>query len=188
ERDHRIVAYKQAVASDPNREEPSGLFPQGGASLMGSAYNGCIPPRASQPGPPVYRYYPWSPAPALQPAWLFAATGITPSTSVPGIVGYELDQRTSASPPGTLLLGGAGGVPCMPETEPSPVHGTIAETSLYTAPSGALVFATGTLGWEYALTPVPQASPDAPTVPDPRIVTMTRNLLARVLAGGGQPG
>jgi hypothetical protein len=185
ERDHRIVAYKQAVASDPDREEPSGLFPQGGAPLMGSAYNGCITPRVSQPGPPVYRYYPWSPAPRLQPAWLFAGTGITPSMSVPGIVGYELDQRTSASPPGTLLLGGGGSVPCMPETEPSPVHGTIAETTLYTAPSGALVFATGTLGWEYALTPVPQASPDAPTAPDQRIVAMTRNLIARVLAGQG---
>jgi len=62
------------------------------------------------------------------------------------------------------------------------VHGTVAETTLYTAPSGALVFATGTLGWEYALEPVPQASPEAPTAPDPRIVAMTRNLLARALA------
>jgi hypothetical protein len=185
ERDHRIVAYKQSAASDPEREEPTGLFPQGGAPLMGSAYNGCITPRVSQPGPPVYRYYPWSPSPGLQPAWLFAGTGLTPGTSVPGIVGYELDQRTSATPPGTQLLGGGGPVPCMPETEPSPVHGTIAATTLYTALSGALVFATGTLGWEYALTPVPQASPDVPASPDPRIVAMTRNLLDRVLMGQG---
>jgi hypothetical protein len=71
----------------------------------------------------------------------------------------------------------------MPETEPSAVHGTVAETTLYTAASGALVFATGTLGWEYALEPVPQASPDALQVPDPRVVAMTRNLIARVLRG-----
>jgi hypothetical protein len=43
------------------------------------------------------------------------------------------------------------------------------------------VFATGTLGWEYGLSPVPQASPDAPTAPDPRVVAMTRNLLAHAL-------
>jgi hypothetical protein len=45
------------------------------------------------------------------------------------------------------------------------------------------VFSTGTLGWEYALSPVPQASPDAPRAPDPRVVAITRNLLRRVLDG-----
>jgi hypothetical protein len=73
----------------------------------------------------------------------------------------------------------------MPETEPSPIRGTAAETTLYSARSGALVFATGTLGWEYALSPVPQASPDAPPAPDPRVVALTRNVLARALARAG---
>jgi len=70
----------------------------------------------------------------------------------------------------------------MSAQEPSPVRGQSADSTLYTARSGALVFATGTLGWEYALAPVPQASPDAPLKPDPWVVAMTRNLLARVLA------
>ena len=100
--------------------------------------------------------------------------------SILGIVGYELDQRTPASPPGTEVVG-QGTAACGAETEPSPVHGTLAQSTLYTARSGALVFATGTLGWEYALSPVPQASPDVPLAPDPRVVAMTRNLLARVL-------
>jgi N,N-dimethylformamidase beta subunit-like protein len=185
ERDHRIIAYKQSVSSDPNPAQATGLFPLGGASLVGSAYNGCITPRVAQQGPPVYRYYAWTPSPALQPAWLFAGSGVSAASAIPGIVGYELDQRTAAAPQGTRVLGGAGGVPCMSETEPSPVRGSEAQTTLYTAPSGALVFATGTLGWEYALAPVPQASPDAPAAPDPRIVTITRNLLAHVLSGGG---
>ena len=47
---------------------------------------------------------------------------------------------------------------------------------------GAFVFATGTLGWLYALSPVPQASPDAPRAPDARVVAMTRNLLAHALS------
>ena len=89
--------------------------------------------------------------------------------------------RTAATPSGTRLIGTGAGVPCYSGDEPSPAHGTLAETTLYRARSGALVFATGTLGWEYALSPVPQASPDAPLRPDARVVAMTRNLLARVL-------
>ncbi len=184
EPDHVIVAYKEAASSDPDRAQPTGLFPLGGAPLTASAYNGCITPRLPVPGPPVYRYYPWAPSASLQPAWLFAGTGITASTIIPGIVGYELDQRSPASPQGAVTVGAGVGVPCMGEDEPSPIHGSEAQTTLYEAPSGALVFATGTLGWEYGLSPVPQASPDVPLAPDPRVVAMTRNVLARALAGG----
>jgi hypothetical protein len=182
EPDHRIVAYKEHVALDPDRADPTGLFPGGGASLVGSAYDGCITPRLAVPGPPVYRFYSWTPAPDLQPAWLFAGSGVSARTRIPGIVGYELDERTPLTPPGTLSIGTGAGVPCGSEAEPSPAHGALAQTTLYTARSGALVFATGTLGWLYALSPVPQASPDAPPAPDPRVVAITRNLLARVLA------
>jgi len=180
EADHRIVAYKELVAGDPDRADPSGLFPGGGAQLVGSAYDGCITPRLDVRGPPVYDYYPWRPAADLQPGWLFAGTGVTASTSIAGIAGYEFDERTALTPPGTLTVGSAT-APCQSETEPSPVRGVAAETTLYTARSGALVFATGTLGWEYALSSVPQASPSVPLAPDPRVVAMTRNLLAHVL-------
>jgi hypothetical protein len=179
--DHRIVAYKQFAARDPLQAQATGAFPLGGAQLVGSSYNGCITPRLRVPGPPMYRYYEWRPAASLRPVWLFAGTGITASTSIPGIVGYELDQRTPAAPGGTRVVGSSAEVRCMSEADPSPFHGTVAQTTLYTAASGAIVFATGTLGWLYALSPVPEASPDAPLAPDPRVVAMTRNLLARVL-------
>ncbi len=182
EADHVIVAYKEFVARDPDRSEPTGIFPLGGAPLVGSAYDGCITPRLPQLGPPVYRYYPWVPAHSLRPAWLFAHTGITASTRIPGIVGYELDQLTVSAPPGTRVVGTGTGVPCQSEAEPSPVRGYTAESTVYTARSGALVFATGTLGWLYGLSPVPQASPDAPRAPDPRVVAMTENVLARALS------
>jgi hypothetical protein len=135
----------------------------------------------------VYRYYDWYPTANLQPAWLFAHTGITTATRIRGIVGYELDQRTSQTPAGTRLIG-YGSAPCMAHRadEPGePVAGAgddLAETTLYTAPSGAIVFDTGTLGWELGLEPVPSASPDAPTAPNRYVVGMTRNLLAHVLA------
>jgi hypothetical protein len=185
EPDHVIVAYKEAASRDPDRAEPSGPFPLGGAQLVGSAYNGCITSRIPQAGPPVYRYHAWAPSPSMRPSWLFAGTAISASTRIPGIVGYELDQRTPAAPPGTMVLGTGSGVPCMGEGAISPVHGTEAQTTLYEAPSRALVFATGTLGWEYGLSPVPQASPDTPSAPDPRLVSITRNLLGRVLGTGG---
>jgi hypothetical protein len=181
---HVIVAYKQNAALDPDHRDPTGPFPDGGASLTGTAYAGCITPRLPRPGPPTYRYYSWHPAPGLDPRWLFAGTGMTASTTVPGIVGYELDELVPASPR-SIIVAGQGVAPCMhPEAgQPHPPAGPdLAQTTLYTARSGAIVFGTGTLGWELALEPVPSASPDAPRRPDPRVVRMTRNLLDRVLA------
>ncbi|HMD52434.1 MAG TPA: N,N-dimethylformamidase beta subunit family domain-containing protein [Solirubrobacteraceae bacterium] len=182
EPDHRIIAYKESAALDPDTAEPTGPFPLGGAPLTGSAYNGCITPRVPGPGPPTYLYYSWRPAPSLKPAWLFAGTGITAHTAIPGIVGYELDERTAATPPGTAVVGTGTGVPCGPGDDATPTVGNTAETTVYEASSGAIVFATGTLGWEYGVSPVPQAGPDVPLAPDPRVVAMTRNLLERVLA------
>ena len=183
---HSIVAYKEHAALDPHRSAPSGAFADRGARLTGSAYLGCITLRVQQPGPPTYRYSAWTPSTGLAPSWLFAGTGITASTQIDGIVGYELDQLTPSSPPGTRVLG-AGAASCMraAAAEPgAPILGpgdNLAQTTLYTTRSGALVFDTGTLGWELGLEPVPSASPDAPLAPDPRVVRMTRNLLAHVL-------
>jgi hypothetical protein len=185
-----IVAYKDHASQDRGRLGAAGIFPDRGARLSGSAYLGCITPRIPQPGPPAYRYYPWAPAPGLQPSWLFAHSGITPTTRIPGIVGYELDERTAFSPPGTRRVG-SGAAPCMRHVADTPgepvlaAGGDLAETTLYTAPSGATVFNSGTLGWELGLEPVCSASPDAPLVRDLRVVAMTRNLLAHVLSPRG---
>jgi hypothetical protein len=182
---HLIVSYKEHASSDPDQGQSTGLFPQGGAPITGSAYVGCITPRVSAPGPPTYTYYLWAPNPQLQPTWLFAGTGVHPETRIPGIQGYELDLRTPASPPGTSLVG-FGHATCMHPAVGEPVPGpgqNLGETTIYTAHSGALVFSTGTLGWELGLEPVPSASPDAPRAPDSRVVAMTRNLLSRMLSG-----
>ncbi len=185
---HVIIAYKERAALDPDRRSRTGVFPGRGAPLTGSAYLGCITPRVRRPGPPTYLYYAWSPSPSLRPRWLFADTGIRPGTRIAGIVGYELDRTTRLSPRGTRIVG-AGVARCGSAAdepgEPVPRAGDDrADTTLYTATSGALVFASGTLGWELGLESVPSASPDAPTAPDPRVVAMTRNVLARALAVG----
>jgi hypothetical protein len=161
-------------------------FRRRSAALTGSAYLGCITPRLPGPGPPTYHYYSWSPAPDLKPAWLFRDTGIRRDTTIRGIVGYELDARTSASPRTTRVIGG-GSAPCMSAGAFSSrdsvlaAGGNTAQSTLYMTRSGAIVFNTGTLGWELGLEPVPNASPDAPRAPDRRLVALTRNLLRHVL-------
>lgn len=185
--DHVLISYKEHAARDPDHGDRTGRFPGGGASLTGSAYLGCITPRLRRRGPPTYRYYAWTPARSLKPRWLFAHTGITASTRIGGIVGYELDMRTLGSPRRTRLVG-AGPAPCMGSQRGEPIPGPsqdMAETTLYTAPSGALVFNTGTLGWELGLEPVPSASPEAPRAPNRHLVAMTRNLLDHVLGMRG---
>jgi hypothetical protein len=183
---HVIVAYKEHASLDRNRSDPTGPFPDRGARLADSAFLGCASPRVQQPGPTTYRYYAWAPVPGLQPSWLFARTGVTAATRIPGIVGYELDERTPLTPPGTRLAGG-GTVPCAsfePHEPNEPVAGPgedRADTTIHTGRSGAIVFDTGTMGWELGLEPVPSASPDAPRASDPRVVAMTRNVIAHVL-------
>ena len=187
-RDHRIIAYKQFAARDPDRARADGAVPPRRRAARRAAPTTAASRRAwPWPGRPSTATTPGAPRPACSRAWLFAGTGVTAATRIPGIVGYELDQRTPATPPGTALVGDGTGVPCMAETRAlAGPRNAWPRRTLYTARSGALVFATGTLGWLYALSPVPQASPDVPRAPDPRVVAMTRNLLARVLGAAAR--
>lgn len=78
--------------------------------------------------------------------WVYANTGFTNGSSVPGIVGYEYDRvfDNGLTPAGLTVLSN------------SPVHGQEAgdshsNSSIYTAPSGARVFAAGTIEWSWGL-------------------------------------
>ncbi len=173
-----MISYKQNEAHDPNKTEPTGYFPFSGAPLTGSAYDGCITPRTKPTGPPIYRYYDWRPDRSLTPRWLFQDTGLTARSTVPGIAGYELDERDSFSPPNVTTVGESVGVSCRHIAH----VGSTGETTLFTAPSGSLVFAAGMLGWLYGLNPVPGATADVPSRPSKAIVQMTRNVLARALS------
>ncbi|MGI8549802.1 MAG: N,N-dimethylformamidase beta subunit family domain-containing protein, partial [Dehalococcoidia bacterium] len=80
--------------------------------------------------------------------WLFAGAWLRPGDKVPGLVGKEYDHSVNneASPKGLQIL------------SHSPVStnggsGTdgYAETTVYTAPSGAMVFGAGTVTWSWGL-------------------------------------
>jgi P pilus assembly chaperone PapD len=78
--------------------------------------------------------------------WVYAGTGFTEGTHVPGIVGYEYDRvwNNGLTPAGLTVL------------SDSPVTGqeigsSHANSSIYTAASGARVFAAGTIEWSWGL-------------------------------------
>lgn len=80
-------------------------------------------------------------------SWIYDNTGFVDGSSVPGIVGYEYDKmwNNGFSPPGLTILSN------------SPVNGCCggfssdANSTIYTAPSGARVFAAGTIQWSWGL-------------------------------------
>lgn len=81
-------------------------------------------------------------------SWIYAGTGFTDGSSVPGIVGYEYDRTfaNGATPAGLTVLSNSPVVGCCEGTGSS--H---AQSTLYTAASGAKVFAAGTIQWGWGL-------------------------------------
>jgi len=108
-------------------------------------------------------------------SWIYANTGFVEGSSVPGIVGYEYDKvwNNGFSPPGLTVVAN------------SPVHGccggfsSYANSTTYTAPSGARVFAAGTIQWSWGLSNVLGGNSYA----DPRIQQTTANILNNFITG-----
>jgi len=79
--------------------------------------------------------------------WVYAGTGWTDGTHVPKLVGYEYDHYfgDAQTPPNTTVLSSSPVV-----NSENGQHDT-ANSTVYTAPSGATVFAAGTIQWSWAL-------------------------------------
>jgi len=93
------------------------------------------------------------PVPAQRGHWVFAGTGIADGKTarLPGLGGYEVDRSwgddslyAKWSPPGLTVL---ARVPIVSSNGKK----TVTETTIYTAKSGAIVFATGTMQWSWGL-------------------------------------
>lgn len=76
-------------------------------------------------------------------SWVFEGTGVKNGDRLPGLLGYEVDRSSDHTPPGTSLLAHS----------PYPFRGNTrySDMVLYTAPSGSIVFATGTMQWSWGL-------------------------------------
>ncbi len=107
--------------------------------------------------------------------WVYAGTGFVNGSSVPGIVGYEYDKVFSngLTPAGITILGNS---PLAGET----AGNSVSNATLYTASSGARVFASGTIEWSWAL-----ANIQGNTFANAGIQTMTANILNNFIQGTG---
>jgi hypothetical protein len=98
--------------------------------------------------------------------WAFAGTGLKTGDHLTKVVGYEADRvAPDLAPPGIEILAAS------PFTATDPAIGvTVANMSIYRAPSGSWVFSAGTIVW-----PVSIRS-------EARVAAITTNVLARMLA------
>ncbi len=109
---------------------------------------------------------------AAAPDWMLMNTGLKAGDKLVGLLGYEVDRIAASSPPGTVTVA----------RSPYPHRGRTrySDATVYTASSGATVFATGTIQWSWGLDDF-----NAPELRLPRstpaVQQLTRNLLAKLL-------
>ncbi len=126
--------------------------------------------------------------------WLYEGTGLRDGDRLTNLVGQEYDTYFAQfAPSGTVVLA-QGPVDAVMQTAPgegdvpSPAIHT---ATMYTATSGATVFAAGTFQWSWAVDVFgPRAYRGFATPYDERVVRMTRNLFDRLgdgPASGGGP-
>jgi hypothetical protein len=100
--------------------------------------------------------------------WIYEGTGLQNGSTIPMLVGYEYDRvyDNGFTPPGLTILS---------HSPAPPVYGSYANSSIYTAPSGAMVFAAATNYWAYML--------DGNWIwqRDARVQRITTNILNRML-------
>jgi hypothetical protein len=120
--------------------------------------------------------------------WLYAGTGLRDGDRITNLVGQEYDTFFPAlAPPGTTILARSPVVPKLhAEAAPAlpsqqPLDDRMHTATIYTAESGATVFAAGTFQWSWALDAIGDRSWLGVVTPlDPRVARMTRNLLDRL--------
>ena len=110
--------------------------------------------------------------------WLYEHTGLRNGDALVNLVGQEYDTyNPTLAPPGTILLACSPVVPDHVDPDTPPFH----TATLYTAPSGATVFAAGTFQWSWALDDFGRRTWAGIRTPlDRRVGIMTANLFNRL--------
>ena len=79
--------------------------------------------------------------------WIYANTGLRMGDRLAGLLGYEVDRIHGTGPPGVELLARS------PYTRNDNGTTGYSDMTIYTASSGAMVFATGSIQWSWGLDP-----------------------------------
>ena len=106
------------------------------------------------------------------PDWICAGTGLHAGSVLKGMLGYEVDSIAPSSPAGIVALAS------------SPYSGCAdgdcrAHATYYTAPSGAGVFATGSMNWHWGLDGYDDGAHGNRETPE--VKTVTNNILKHFL-------
>jgi hypothetical protein len=101
--------------------------------------------------------------------WVFEGTGLVTGSRLPGLLGYEVDAITQFSPPNIVRLGHS------PFNDVNTGTVGYSDMTIYDAPSGAHVFAAGTMQWPWGL----DSWNEGVDKVHPGVQQMTRNLLRR---------
>ena len=109
------------------------------------------------------------------PDWLLKKTGLKKGDKLPGLLGYEVDRMFGNAPKNIVRVAHS----------PYPYGGgtRYADMTIYTADSGAKVFATGSMQWGWGLDDY-NAPQLRPPVLNAGAQQITRNVLAKLLSCG----
>jgi hypothetical protein len=106
--------------------------------------------------------------------WLFAGTGLQNGQHLADVVGSEYDEYDPSAPgPGNVEVLAHSPLRCQGKAD-------FSDATYYSAPSGAAVFASGTIAWIAHLDPT--CAPGT-SCPGPALIRITQNLLAAFGAG-----
>ena len=143
----------------PVNRPPSALLGEGG-----------VIPDAGQVSPPAaWRI-------AASRSWVFAGANVHDGTAIPGLVGYEYDRVVPGMPrPAGLTV-----------IARSPVSGigvppNISESTVYKAPSGALVVDMGSIDWPWGLDDFYPGFPNFPFGIRPRVASRDAQIIASTI-------
>lgn len=84
-------------------------------------------------------------------SWICAGTGLVAGDVLPGLLGYEVDGMNAFSPAGIMAIMTSPYVCRSPFPGCSASPTQYSHMTYYVAPSGAMVFATGSMSWNYGL-------------------------------------
>ncbi|HET8825008.1 MAG TPA: fibronectin type III domain-containing protein [Terriglobales bacterium] len=123
---------------------------------------------------------------------VYAGTGLADGISVPGVLGYEMDRQFTEFPtpdkvPGNTVIPGTYTLLSHSPFTDIYRNSDYANSSIYQVSSGAWVFASGSMYWNWGLddyVPPPSITTYAVAAPSGPLQAATANILNLLIAGG----
>jgi hypothetical protein len=113
-------------------------------------------------------------------SWVFAGTGVTNGSHLPGLLGYEVDQMFPNTPAGVTAIANSP----YPDQLTGSTHDS--NMTVYLAPSGSTVVNTGSMYWNWGVDAYTPGTVH-PDLASAAAQQTTRNILNKFGAVAGTP-